>query len=273
MAHFWLRAAVTLYGAGLLYALAALMMKREIMSRVMMPVVGIGMLLHLVALTESMLAAGHPGDVISTQYPSLLALLMMLFFFAVYWRYRITSHGIFVLPVAFFLTLSALLSEQGPQFSTPLLRNGWIYLHIALIFLGYAALFLSFASSILYLIQERSLKNKRLDGLMSRLPSLAVMDDIGLRSLVLGFPFMTLGLIAGSVVAQESYGPAYFRDPKIMLSLVMWAVYMVLLFTRWTNGWRGRRAALLSSVAFVSATLAWAASYFSTVHRYVEPPR
>jgi len=195
----------------------------------------------------------------------------MLFFFGVYWRYKTASHGIFVFPLVFLLALSASLAEQPPQFSSPLLRSGWIVLHIALIFSGYAALFFSFVSSLLYLVQERSLKSNHLDGFLGRLPSLAVIDDIGFRSLVLGFPFMTLGLVAGSVLAQESFGASYFRDPKIVLSLLMWAVYLILLFSRWSAGWRGRRAALLSTAAFASATLAWAANYFSTMHRFVTP--
>jgi ABC-type uncharacterized transport system permease subunit len=96
------------------------------------------------------------------------------------------------------------------------------------------------------------------------------MDDIGLRSLVLGFPFMTLGLIAGSVIAQSLFGPGYFKDPKVVLSLLMWAVYMLLLFTRWTAGWRGRKAATLSAAAFISATLAWAATYATSMRPLVE---
>ena len=50
--------------------------------------------------------------------------------------------------------------------------------------------------------------------MFSRLPSLQVIDDIGYRSLMLGFPFMTLGLIAGSVVAEATYGRIDFLDPK-----------------------------------------------------------
>jgi len=273
MALFWLRVALVLYGLGLLYALIALVRRREIMPRVMVPVVGLATLFHLVSWTEVAMSSTHLGEVIAAQYPSLLALLLMLVFFAIYWAYRITSHGIFVFPVVFLLVLTASLVGQGPYFESPVLRSGWIYTHIALIFFGYAALFFSFASSILYLLQERGLKTKHLTGLTSRLPSLAVMDDIGLRSLVIGFPFMTLGLIAGMVIAQEVYGAGYFKDPKIVLSFLMWAAYMVLLFTRWTNGWRGRRAAVLSAAAFVAATLAWAANYFSAVHRYVEPLR
>ena len=150
------------------------------------------------------------------------------------------------------------------------MRRGWLFAHIALIFTGYAALFLSFGASLLYLIQERSLKSKRPGGLLSRLPALEVIDQIGYRSLLLGFPFMTLGLMAGTVVAQATYGRLDLLDPKIFLSLLMWAVYMIMVFTRWNAGWRGRRAAYLATGAFVAAVIAWSANYFSTIHGFVQ---
>ena len=74
-----------------------------------------------------------------------------------------------------------------------------------------------------------------------------------------------------SVLAQERFGASFLRDPKVVLSLLMWAVYLVLLFTRWNIGWRGRRAAILSTVAFLAATVTWAANYFSAVHGFVSP--
>ena len=95
-----------------------------------------------------------------------------------------------------------------------------------------------------------------------------MIDQIGYRSLLLGFPFMTLGLITGSVVALTTYGKVDFLDPKILLSVLMWAVYMVMVFTRWNSGWRGRRAAVLATFAFVAALAAWAANYFSAIHRF-----
>ena len=104
--------------------------------------------------------------------------------------------------------------------------------------------------------------------LIGRLPSLAVIDDIGQRSLVLGFPFMTLGMIAGAVLASAHYGRGYFEDPKVVLSLLMWALYLLLLVARWTAGWRGRRAAVLSAVAFV-----WNQGRFSTAFPARDPQR
>jgi ABC-type uncharacterized transport system permease subunit len=80
---------------------------------------------------------------------------------------------------------------------------------------------------------------------------------------------MTLGLIAGSVVAVATYGHIDYFDPKILLSLLMWAVYLLMVFTRLNAGWRGRRAAMLASAAFATAIVAWVANYFSGMHRFI----
>jgi ABC-type uncharacterized transport system permease subunit len=72
------------------------------------------------------------------------------------------------------------------------------------------------------------------------------------------------------VVAQARFGRVDFLDPKILLSMLMWFVYLILLYTRWTAGWRGRRAAYLAAGAFAFALIAWAANYFSAIHRFAQ---
>jgi ABC-type uncharacterized transport system permease subunit len=270
----WLRVAVCFYSVGLLYALALLSRKSEFLSRIILPSVGLGMVFHFVSLAEAAilehltLASIHHSE-------SLLAFFIMFVYMVVRVKYKTSSPGIFIFPLVFLLTFASAIAQQPPQFSNPLMRSGWIFVHIALIFTGYAALFLSFGASLLYLLQARSLKSKlkakQGGGFSSRLPALETIDEIGYKSLLLGFPFMTFGLIAGAVIAQAKFGPVYFRDPKIMLSLIMWSVYVVLLYTRWSAGWRGRRAAYLAAFAFVAAIGAWAANYFSAVHRFIAP--
>lgn len=262
----WLRVALVFYGLGLVYALLTLTGRARALARITMPAIGVGVVFHFVSLVEAATASGHltPASIYHSE--SLLAFLIMVFFLAVSLRYQTSAPGIFVFPLVFLLTLFAAVGQQPPEFDSPLLRSGWVFTHITLIFAGYAALFLSFAASLLYLLQERSLKSRR-EGVFSRLPALEVIDEIGYRSLLLGFPFMTLGLAAGSVIAGERFGAAFLLDPKIVLSLVLWGLYMVLLYTRWSAGWRGRRAAFLSTAGFVVAVSAWAANYFSEVHR------
>jgi ABC-type uncharacterized transport system permease subunit len=270
----WLRVAVGCYAAGLLYALVLLSRRGESWQRVIVPIVSLGMVFHFVSLAEA--AAIEHLTLASVHYSeSLLAFLIMFVFMVIRVKYKTTSPGLFVFPLVFLLTFASALAQAPPNFSSPLLHSGWVFLHICLIFMGYAALILSFAASVLYLVQAGNLKGKRTGkqtrALSSRLPSLETIDEIGYKSLLLGFPFMTLGLVAGAAIAQSKYGPVYFHDPKVMLSLLMWIVYVVLLYTRWNNGWRGRRAAYLSAFAFVAALGAWAANFFSSVHRFVAP--
>lgn len=266
----WLRVALVFYGVGLVYALLALARKGEPLARVIMPAFGLGLTFHFVSLAELTVEQGHLSPSTQNHAESLLAFLVGALFLVFWIKYRTVSPGIFVFPLVFLLTMVAAIGQQSQEFTSPLLRRGWIFVHVTLIFLGYAALFLSFVASMLYLVQERRLKSKKI-GKWLRLPPLEVIDEIGYRALLLGFPFITLGLIAGAIVAQEQFGAGFFRDPKIALSIMVWVIYMVLLFTRWSAGWRGRKAAFLSTFAFVAAIGTWAANYLSGTHRFLGP--
>jgi ABC-type uncharacterized transport system permease subunit len=269
MPEFWLRVALSLYGLGLICALASLWGGRQVLTRITMPAVGLGMVFHFVALIETAMMS-HVWMPSAHEPESLLAFLLVVFFFAIYTRYRATAPGLALLPVVFLLTASAALRPKPSGPALPLfVSTQWIFMHIALIMIGYAALLFSFIASILYLIQERALKAKTTGGFWARLPALATIDEIGYKCLVWGFPFMTLGLIAGSILAETRYGSRYFADAQVLLSILMWVVYTILLYTRWNAGWRGRRAAYMATFAFAAAVVAWAANNLSHTHRFI----
>ena len=267
MSLFWLRFALACYFIGLVYAFVALSRTSDLFSRIALHAASLGMVFHFVSLTELFVsgqvvwASLHNGE-------SLLAFLSMAFFMVIYAIYHTTSPGVVVFPIVFFLTFVAAVDQQPMLLSQLVSHEGWLIAHIILIFTGYAALVLSFGASLLYLLQESRLKAKKPASLSSFLPALEVIDQIGYRSLLLGFPFMTLGLLTGSIVALTTYGRIDFLDPKILLSVLMWAVYMLMVFTRWSSGWRGRRAAVLATFAFAAALAAWFANYFSAIHRF-----
>ena len=133
-------------------------------------------------------------------------------------------------------------------------------------------------ASVLYLIQERRIKSKPKPGQDSRfapfdwLPPLDTLERIAHATLEFGFPCMTVGLIIGSLLVQEtSLGASYFLDPKIIAAFVSWAIYVLLLRVRSSAGLRGRKAAYLSGAVFVVMIAVWAANLFSHVHRYGAP--
>ena len=265
----WLRVAVACYGVGLLYSLLLLGKKGDLLARVVEPAVGLGLIFHFVSLVESTVLLGHLSWASIHYSESILAFLAMVVFFVFFVGYRTISPGIIIFPLVFVLTFVSAIGQKPMTLTSPLLRSGWIFVHVVLIFTGYAGLFLSCGASLLYLVQERALKSKQSTALMEWVPPLETIDEIGYRSLLFGFPFMTLGLLAGSALAIEKYGPLFFSDPKILGSFLMWAVYMLLLYTRWSSGWRGRRAAFLATFAFLIALGVWAANSFSRVHRFL----
>ncbi len=265
MPIFWLRVALGCYGVGLIYALVALTRVSDWLAKIALHAAYLGMVFQIVSLVETTGFAGQLTLASVHSLESFLALLIMAAFMIVYAVYKTTSPGIVIFPAVFLLTFLAATGQRPFLLSSPEANGGWLLVHIAFILAGYAALVISFGASMLYLVQERALKTKRSAGLLARLPALEVIDEIGLRSLLLGFPFMTVGLIVGIALAQQTFGAINFFDPKIFLSLLMWAVYMVLLYMRWSSGWRGRRAAYLASGAFAAAVIAWAAN---TIHRF-----
>ena len=124
--------------------------------------------------------------------------------------------------------------------------------------LGYAALLFTAAAAVVYLIQERQLKQK-LSKPAYRLPPLGTLDDLISQSLGVGFACLTVGIVLGSIWAFVEMGTRWIGDGSVTISFVTWLVYLALVFFRVTAGWRGRKTAILSIVALVCCAVTWVA--------------
>jgi ABC-type uncharacterized transport system permease subunit len=270
MSLLWLRVAVVLYGVAALAVLPAALYNRPRWRHVAIPAALAGAFFHFVSITE-MLAAAHRALPVDThETMSWIGLMLVVGFLILARVYRTVSFGVFLLPVAVLLALVPAFRPGHETIAYPLIRTGWLLLHIALLLAAYAALLVSLVASVLYLIQERQLKQKRPPGRRA-LPPLATLDQIAHNALRFGLPCMTAGLLIGSVLALETIGPAFFADPKVLLSLAMWVAYILMLFIRSHAGLRGRRAVYLSSFAFMVVLAVWAANSLSAVHRFRAP--
>ncbi|MBI4460390.1 MAG: cytochrome c biogenesis protein CcsA [Acidobacteria bacterium] len=256
MSQLWLRVALALYSLGLLHAVLTVVRRRQKVFRVALSAFALGALFHLVSLVEDGLALQHFPITNLQEAASLAAFLLAGAFLLVYWRYRFQSISVFVFPLVFVLTLTAALGRNPSYAEIPLLRTTWLYLHVSLIVLGNTAFFLTFIAGVMYLIQERALKSKK-PRLFYRLPPLETIDDLAYKSLAIGFPFITLGIISGAVWASAVWGPEWPLDPKIAWSFLTWLIYLFLLFARWSAGWRGRKAAYFAILGFLAILATW----------------
>ena len=76
------------------------------------------------------------------------------------------------------------------------------------------------------------------------------IDNWSYRTIGLGFPFLTIGIIAGAVWANEAWGSYWSWDPKETWALITWLVFAAYIHARLTQGWIGKKAAILGSLGF-----------------------
>lgn len=274
----WLRVAAALYAGASIAAFPMVLYGQQRWRQICLHVGGMAVFFHFVSVVEMLVLAHRWMPVGVRETESLLGLLISGLFFLMWWVYGAASLGIFALPITFFVVFIPSLGVERYTFPSAGVKMSWLVAHIVALLAAYAALGFSMLASVLYLLQERRLKSKLKPGEdtwwapLEWLPPLDTLERIAHATLLFGFPCMTVGLVIGSVLAQDStLGAAYFRDPKVIASFIMWAVYVLLLFVRSTAGLRGKKAAYLSGAVFLVMLAVWAANQFSQVHRYGAP--
>lgn len=211
-----------------------------------------GFTLHTTTIIVRYVAAGHLPIISLHEASSFFSWCIVLIFFFLEYRYKLDLLGPFTMPVVFILMLSSSIFPREIKELSPVLRSYWLGIHTFLAFLGNAAFAIAFGIGLMYLIQEHHLKKKRLGGLFQRLPSLQILDEVNYRLITLGFPLLTLAIITGAIWAESAWGSYWRWDPKEVWSLITWFIYALVLHARLTAGWRGKKAAVLSIVGFMS---------------------
>ena len=166
-------------------------------------------------------------------------------------RYKQRVLGAFVSPFALLLLITASLLPKEIIPLAPVLESYWLPVHVILAFMGNAFFALAFFLGVMYIIQDRYLKSRKLKGLYFILPSLETLDELNYKCLQYGFPLLTIAMITGAIWSEYAVGAYWDWQPRQIWSLITWFLYAALLHGRLTAGWRGRKAAMLSGAAFM----------------------
>jgi cytochrome c-type biogenesis protein CcsB len=228
------------------------------------------------------------------EYSSLLALLVVAGYLLIVEGYhRIRTLGGFVLMFAVFtMAIAVSFLYVGPGPLVPALNSYWIKIHVVAAITGSSLLALGSIVTILYLIQDR-VERRRAAVLAAQdpppilgaaidvdvppdfspdadepataspverrgvLPTASTLDRIAYRVYAFAFPIWTFAVIAGAIWAQEAWGRYWGWDPKETWSFVTWVIFAGYLHARATSGWKGRRAAVIAMVGFVSLLITY----------------
>lgn len=259
MSVIWLRVSAALYSLGLLHAILMLVRRREHLFRVALGAFTLGAVFHFVSIVEEGVVSNRCPITNFYETLSMCAFLVAILYLFVQWRYKVESLSAFIFPLVFVGSLVATLGNPVSVWTSPVVRNAWLTVHIVLVLLGFAALLVTAVASLLYLFQERELKAKKPRKFYYRLPALGTLDDLISKSMAMGFVLMTLAVIAASTWAFIVMKTAWIRQPNIAISYFTWGIYLALVFLRTTVGWRGRKAAIMTVTVLGFSALTWIA--------------
>ena len=178
-------------------------------------------------------------------------------------RYHLRVLGLIALPIALLMLLyAATITAGSTDPLVPALQNNLLLsVHVAVAIVAYGTFTVAFAAAILYLIQGENGRRG--------LPSRELLDEIGYKAVMVGFPFLTLTIVLGAVWADVAWGTYWSWDPKETASLVTWLIYGSYLHARVVRGWRGERAAWLLILGFVAVLFTYFGNYFfGGLHSY-----
>lgn len=190
---------------------------------------------------------------------SSLALFISLFVFAASLRTDLRAAGLFLLPMVLLLLGESVIVGIEPTGRQIAFRGPWFVLHVSAIFIGYAGLAAASAAAFMYVFQFRALKRKEFGSVFGFFPALDSLDRLNKVGLAVGFPALSVGLLAGwSWTLTFGRGLALDK-PGTILGIVTWGAYLVAIAARSRPGPRGERAAAISVLAFLLTLVAFLA--------------
>lgn len=217
---------------------------------------------------------------LSNLYESLIFLAWSILFLYIYLEKAFQNQflGLLITPLILCILGFTEFSLPGElQISKPLvpaLQSNWLFMHVTVMILSYAALLVGSLLALTYLViynylpekfRTQSIQtssyvidtNSQFDVVEPDLnfvklqKFLIIFDNFSYRSIGIGFCCLTLGILSGAVWANETWGSYWSWDPKETWALITWLTFALYLHTRLLYNWQGVRSALIGSFGFL----------------------
>ncbi len=217
----------------------------------------VGLLSHTAIIGLRSQETGHGPYTTSFEVAVFLSWLVVVVYCFTHWKYKIKDLGSFVIPVAFLILLYAtFLSKEVVHFPESEFRV-LLTLHRTLSIVGFAAFAIAFSLGVMYLIQEKQVKSKKLGMMYFRMPSLESLESLIFKVVAIGFPLFTLGFLTGFIWNFQESQSSFFswNLMKTWPMVIGWVLYGLVFFGRQLLGWRGKKVAQVSVIGFVIVML------------------
>jgi ABC-type transport system involved in cytochrome c biogenesis permease subunit len=246
---------------------------RTAVGRLASTVLAAGALAHTFLIGMQTMAIGHVPIADTTSAISTFVWLLALAYLYTEMTTEERAMGVFIMPLLVALqTIPAI--RPSLERRAPILESPWFALHVSSLLFAYASFALACVIGITYVLLFKEIKAKHVGFFYKRLPSLQRLDAMNVRAVIIGWIFLTIGVVVGAIWTVQARADAVLDprlramsilDPKIAVAVLSWAIYSFQLYARRAIGWSGRRAAWLSTVGFAIVLVNFVAvGYFLT---------
>lgn len=265
------KTALSIYLISTIGYVVSLVVKRVVVARVSTGILAVAFAIHAVLLVLRYVETGHSPVLEVYDTLSFFAWAMTGTYLMLQLSTKTRVLGAFVSPVVFFIMVVASIGAGAHVSISPILQGSLVAVHVILSVAGEALFGVASVAGAMYLLQDGFLKKRRARDYSTLLPSLRDMDRINHVCLLWGVPLLTLGVLAGSMWARTVWGSHWQWDPKQIWTLLAWIFYAVLLHQRLAIGWKGRKAALYSVMAFVILLISLVVfkGFFPSAHSFI----
>ncbi|HKV27321.1 MAG TPA: cytochrome c biogenesis protein CcsA [Candidatus Acidoferrales bacterium] len=263
-------AALGLYVASFVAYAVNLYHERRWLGRVATVLLILALVAHYYALLErSRMIHGIPYDDLYGSM-SLFAWLVGVTYLGLETYHRHRAVGSLVVPFVVFWLIVAMSVAPAVVLRAPRAKGALFALHITIGILAYAAFAISFLLSIIYLVQNRVLRHGKPGLAFWRFPALDVLERMSLSSVWVGLVALLVGTGLGFAWEHGLTGQFAIADPKVLVTLIVLAVYAAYLVIVRTPAWRGARAALVCVFNFAIVLFSYTIVnlYFTDFHRF-----
>jgi ABC-type transport system involved in cytochrome c biogenesis permease subunit len=204
------------------------------------------------------------------------SLSMFMFFFALLNKFLIRAEkeytlGIFHTAIIFLFQAISMIFLQIESPIPEILQNLYFEVHVLVNLIGYASFSSAFLTGLMYLLLFHEIKGPKLGYFYDRLPSLAYLEKLNYRAVLIGFIFNTIGIVLGSITGKTAWGAYWAWDPKLIAVLIAWLIYGVALTGKLNFHWKGNHLAYLSLIGFswIIFSMLIITNYFSKIHSFI----
>jgi ABC-type uncharacterized transport system permease subunit len=228
------------------------------------------LIFHLLYLAVRTILFQHPPITTIFEIFSMLAFSVT----ATYWIIELRSHrketGYFILNISFFFQLASSFFIKDTPLVPEILRSPLFGAHVSFALIGSAAITIAGAYSLMYLMLYHEMKASSFGVVYKKLPTLESLERMTMTAIKLVVVLLGMAICFGAIWLHQVYPHAHYNDPKLIGTVVVWAMYVFLVIAKKYFGVQGRKVMILSIAGFLISIFSMTIIniFFSEFHKF-----